>query len=208
MTIKWFRDAKGNITDKPVPGGVSVEVIDVGAAFQPVTAGNPIQFNNDPGETLFDSTPKAKDVPAEPGIGSESDEASLLRLLIGEVLNDGYARIHEVGLEQACEEAKTIIATALAAPLIRKSGSFNNAVLELAPGDAVSRIREVDPTIPVSRLSAELPEIHDQARNSVAQAVARARQANPRARYSVEVGDMITAGKSFYVVTVVKRAPE
>lgn len=85
-----------------------------------------------------------------------------------------------------------------------RPGSFNALVQELNPGETVSKVREVDPTITVARLPDEMPEIRQQVRNSVAPAVARAKQITG-GTYSVEVGDVIMPTGAMYAVAVVKR---
>lgn len=106
----------------------------------------------------------------------------------------------------------TLVAAGLAAPdtdvdmttNLRRSGSFNSQVLELSPGESVSKVRPLDPTITVQRLPAELPLIREQVRNSCAPAVKRARE-QTGSTYSVEVGDVVMPGGSLYVVAVVTR---
>lgn len=85
-----------------------------------------------------------------------------------------------------------------------RAGSFNALVQELNPGESVSKVREVDPTMTVARLPIEMPEIRQQARNAVAPAVSRAK-AITGGTYVVESGDVVTGAGSMYVVVVVKR---
>ena len=85
-----------------------------------------------------------------------------------------------------------------------RAGSFNSLVQELNPGESVSKVREVDPTMTVARLPFEMPEIRQQARNAVAPAVSRAK-AITGGTYTVESGDVAMGNGSMYVVVVVKR---
>ena len=85
-----------------------------------------------------------------------------------------------------------------------RAGSFNAQVQELNPGESVSKVREVNPTMTVARLPVEMPEIRQQARNAVAPAVSRAK-AITGGTYVVESGDVVTGAGSMYVVVVVKR---
>lgn len=84
------------------------------------------------------------------------------------------------------------------------AGSFNSQVAELRPGESISKVRAVDPTITVARLPAEMPSIRTQARNAVAPAVTRAKELTGAA-YTVECGDVIMPGGSMYVVVVITR---
>lgn len=85
-----------------------------------------------------------------------------------------------------------------------RAGSFNALVQELNPGESVSKVREVDPTMTVARLPVQMPEIRQQARNAVAPAVSRAK-AITGGTYVVESGDVVTGAGSMYVVVIVKR---
>ena len=85
-----------------------------------------------------------------------------------------------------------------------RAGSFNAQVQELNPGESVSKVREVDPTMTVARLPFEMPEVRQQARNAVAPAVSRAKQITG-GTYTVESGDVVMGNGSMYVVVVVKR---
>lgn len=84
------------------------------------------------------------------------------------------------------------------------AGSFNTQVIELNPGESVSKVRAVDPTIPISRLPDEMPAIRQQVRNACAPAVTRAKEATGGI-YTVEVGDCLMFSGGFYVVAVVTR---
>ena len=89
----------------------------------------------------------------------------------------------------------------------RKSGSFASQVLDLAPGECASKARICDPTIEVSRLKDELPELRQQLRNSVAPAVRNATE-KTGASYGVEVGETITPSGNLYLVAIVTRKAE
>jgi hypothetical protein len=89
----------------------------------------------------------------------------------------------------------------------RKSGSFASQVLDLAPGECASKARICDPTIEVSRLKDELPELRQQLRNSVAPAVRNAAE-KTGASYGVEVGETITPSGNLYLVAIVTRKAE
>jgi hypothetical protein len=82
--------------------------------------------------------------------------------------------------------------------------SFNSQVADLRPGESISKVRAVDPTITVARLPAEMPSIRTQARNAVAPAVTRAKELTGSS-YTVETGDVIMPGGSMYVVVVITR---
>ncbi len=85
-----------------------------------------------------------------------------------------------------------------------RSSSFAAVVLDLAPGESASRVRKVDGTMSVERLTDELPELRQQMRNAIAPAVKRASEQTGRT-YSVEVGEMIAPKGTLYLVAVVTR---
>jgi hypothetical protein len=85
-----------------------------------------------------------------------------------------------------------------------RAGSFNAAVIGLNPGECISKVREVDPTMTVARLPDEMPSIRSQLRNACAPSVARAKEITG-GTYTCEVGDVVMPGGSMYVVAVIKR---
>ncbi len=85
-----------------------------------------------------------------------------------------------------------------------RPGSFNAQVQELNPGESVSKVRMVDVTMTVDRLPDEMPALRQQVRNSVAPAVARAKEI-VGGDYTVEVGDVVMPSGKLYVVAVVTR---
>jgi hypothetical protein len=85
-----------------------------------------------------------------------------------------------------------------------RAGSFNAQIQELNPGECVSKVRPVDPTLTIARIPEELPSLRQQVRNSVTPAVTRAREATGNT-YSIEVGDLQMPNGSLYVVAVVTR---
>lgn len=85
-----------------------------------------------------------------------------------------------------------------------RAGSFNAQVIELNPGESVSKVRALDPTTSVSRLVDELPSVRQQVRNACSPAVARAKEMTGNT-YSVEVGDCVMPNGTFFVVAVVTR---
>lgn len=109
---------------------------------------------------------------------------------------------HDIDLNEIQKALDQAMATVN--PRTSRPGTFNGSVAELRPGESVSKIREVDPTITVARLPDEMPAIRTQVRNACAPAVTRARETTG-GRYSVEVGDVIMPSGSMYVVAVVKR---
>jgi hypothetical protein len=85
-----------------------------------------------------------------------------------------------------------------------RAGSFNAQIQELNPGECVSKVRPVDPTLTIARIPDELPSLRQQVRNAVTPAVTRAREATGNT-YSIEVGDLQMPNGSLYVVAVVTR---
>jgi hypothetical protein len=85
-----------------------------------------------------------------------------------------------------------------------RAGSFNAAVGGLSPGECISKVREVDPTMTVARLPDEMPAIRSQLRNACAPSVARAKEITG-GTYTCEVGDVVMPGGSMYVIAVIKR---
>ncbi len=83
--------------------------------------------------------------------------------------------------------------------------SFNARVLDLAPGESTSKMRQVDPTTTVERLAPELPMLREQVRNSTTPAVTNARKHHANAKYSIEVGDLLMPSGRLFVVAVVTR---
>jgi hypothetical protein len=86
-----------------------------------------------------------------------------------------------------------------------RMSSFNARVAELVIGECAAKIRTVDNTCSVERLPAELPAIREQARNATTPAVTRAKQLNPGATYSIEVGDWLSPRGRLFVIAVVTR---
>lgn len=86
-----------------------------------------------------------------------------------------------------------------------RMSSFNARVAELVVGECAAKIRTVDCTCSVERLPAELPMIREQARNATTPAVTRAKQINPGATYSIEVGDWLSPRGRLFVIAVVTR---
>lgn len=86
-----------------------------------------------------------------------------------------------------------------------RMSSFNARVAELVIGECAAKIRTVDNTCSVERLSAELPMIREQVRNATTPAVTRAKQLNPGATYSIEVGDWLSPRGRLFVIAVITR---
>lgn len=86
-----------------------------------------------------------------------------------------------------------------------RSSSFNARVLDLAIGDSCAKMRAVDPTTTVERLTAELPMLREQVRNATTPAVTKARQHHKDSKYSIEVGDLLLPSGRLFVVAVVTR---
>jgi len=86
-----------------------------------------------------------------------------------------------------------------------RMSSFNARVAEMVVGECAAKIRTVDNTCSVERLPAELPAIREQARNATTPAVTRAKQLNPGATYSIEVGDWLSPRGRLFVIAVVTR---
>ena len=82
--------------------------------------------------------------------------------------------------------------------------SFQAQVNALLVGECASKVRTVDPKMPVSKIPTEMPVLRQQLRNSVTPAVTRAK-AQFGGSYSIEVGDMISPQGRYYVVAVVTR---
>lgn len=95
------------------------------------------------------------------------------------------------------------------APAPKKRGarlsSFNAAVLDLDIGESTAKIRVVDSTTTVERLSAELPMIREQVRNSTTPAVTNAKGHHAGSRYSIEVADLMTPSGRLFVTAIVTR---
>lgn len=85
------------------------------------------------------------------------------------------------------------------------SGSFNARVLDLAIGESCAKLRAVDPTCSVERLTAELPSMREQVRNSTTPAVRNAKERIKDSAYSIEVGDLLMPSGVLFVVAVVTR---
>jgi len=86
-----------------------------------------------------------------------------------------------------------------------RSSSFNARVLDLAIGDSCAKMRSVDPTTTVERLTAELPMLREQVRNATTPAVTKAKQHHKDSKYSIEVGDLLLPSGRLFVVAVVSR---
>ena len=86
----------------------------------------------------------------------------------------------------------------------QRAKSFAAQVRELNPGESVSKVRAMDPTMPISRLPDEMPLLREQVRNACAPSVARAKETTG-GRYTTEVGDIVMPSGNFYVVAVVTR---
>lgn len=91
------------------------------------------------------------------------------------------------------------------APRPRRTASFNAQVRDLGVGESVCKMRPVDPTCSVERLSAELPLMREQVRNSTTPAVTAAKREIPGSRYSIEVSDLLTPSGRLFVCAVVTR---
>ncbi len=83
--------------------------------------------------------------------------------------------------------------------------SFNAAVLDLDIGESTCKIRVVDSTTTVERLSAELPMIREQVRNSTTPAVTNAKAHHKGSKYSIEVADLMTPTGRLFVTAIVTR---
>lgn len=82
--------------------------------------------------------------------------------------------------------------------------SFQAQVNALLVGEQASKVRAVNPKLPISKIPEELPALRQQLRNAVTPAVTRAK-AQFGSSYSIEVGDMISPSGNYYVVAVVTR---
>ena len=82
--------------------------------------------------------------------------------------------------------------------------SFQAQVNALAIGESVSKVRAVNPKLPIGKIPEEMPALRQQLRNAVTPAVTRAKAATGGA-FSIEVGDFISPSGKFYAVAVVTR---
>ena len=86
-----------------------------------------------------------------------------------------------------------------------RPNSFVDQIAGLKPGESISKVRGVDPTMTVDRMPAEMPALREQVRNLCQPAMARARQVVKDANYTCEVGTMVMPAGSIFVVGVVTR---
>ena len=86
-----------------------------------------------------------------------------------------------------------------------RPGSFTSLVAELNPGESVSKVRAVDPTMTIARMPDEMPSLRDQLRNICQPSIKRAKAVVKNATYTCEVGDMVMPSGSPFVVAVVTR---
>lgn len=86
-----------------------------------------------------------------------------------------------------------------------RPNSFVDQIAGLKPGESISRVRGVDPTMTVERMPDEMPALREQVRNLCQPALARARQVVKDAEYTCEVGTMVMPAGSIFIVGVITR---
>lgn len=87
----------------------------------------------------------------------------------------------------------------------RKSGSFQAQINDLEVGESCSKVRAVDPSLPVAELHEALPALRQQLRNVIAPAVKRATEQQPSHTYATEVSEVLMPGGTLYIVAIVTR---